>query len=193
MRPVWIFDVAGWWGCSCVSYAAARVGAARSAIGPHRTALALHPVGEKGQGSDDNPWRHSSVASSPCMPVGAAEAGGPHRLPESILRLPVHDCGKGRSEPCGPAPFDPIPAPHLVDDSRLRSPILLEQLSDEVVVVAIVLGHMQIVPLVLCFAVCGQHLDFTTLPALFRTAFLRPRALVCVSTYCAPWHNSSCT
>lgn len=94
MRPVWIVDGAGWWGCSCVSYAAARVGAARSAIGPHRTALALHPVGEKGQGSDDNPWRHSSVASSSCMPVGAAQASGPHRPPESILRLPVDGCTK---------------------------------------------------------------------------------------------------
>lgn len=82
MRPVWIVDVAGWWGCSCVSYAGARVGAARSAIGPHRAAPALHPVGEKGQGSDDNPWRQSSVASSSCMPVGAA--GG---WPTSLARV----------------------------------------------------------------------------------------------------------
>lgn len=93
----------------------------------------------------------------------------------------------GALRSCGPAPLalGPIPVLTLVDDCRLRSPVLLEQLSDEVVVVAIVLGHMQIVPLVLCFAVCGQHLDFTTLPALFTSASLRLRSRVFIDLLCS--------
>lgn len=56
------------------------------------------------------------MASSSCMPVGAAQAGGPHRPPESILRLPVDGCTKEQIGALRSCALDPIHIlPHLVD------------------------------------------------------------------------------